>query len=124
MLLKCAADIPNAANNTGLLIALKRFDSSKARPYLHYVFQNHDEARSRVLAAWGLGRLGDSKAIQYLVKMLHDPDICTDTSFEPGQARRAAQALCDIFDWPFEWEEAAIEKTRELWNARSKKLKV
>jgi hypothetical protein len=41
----------------------------------------------RVLAAWGLGKLGDEGAIQYLAKMLDDPEVRTPMSFDPSPFR-------------------------------------
>lgn len=29
----------------------------------------------------------------------------------PGESLRAAQALCDIHQWPFEWEKSNVAKT-------------
>lgn len=72
----------------------------------------HAEPRTVTFALWGLAALGDRTAVRALVRLLDDPDVHTATSFSPGQNRRAAQALCDVFGWPFEWEEAAVEATR------------
>ena len=33
------------------------------------------------------------------------------TFSEPGQSLRAAQALCDIYEWPFEWNKSYVAKT-------------
>ena len=58
--------------------------------------------------------MGDQAAIQYLVKMLDDPVRTGKTFHDPGEGIRAAQALCDIFDWPFEWGRAAVAPTKAL----------
>jgi hypothetical protein len=42
----------------------------------------------------------------------HDPDECGDTFFNPGESIRAAQAVCDIRGWEFEWHALTVEKTK------------
>jgi len=80
-------------------------------PYLNEWFQTDESKSTRVVAAWGLGKLGDEKAIAYLIHMLDDPDRRGPTFSEPGQSLRAAQALCDIYEWPFEWNKSYVAKT-------------
>ncbi len=63
----------------------------------------HPEPRTRTFALWGLASLKFEVALGALVHLLDDPDIRTSTTFEPGESRRAAQALADIHGWPFEW---------------------
>lgn len=94
-----------------LLQSLSKFKSDKTTPFLRRVFEAGADDRHRVYAAWGLGRQGDRRAVEYLVSMLGDPDREGPTFFDPGESRRAAQALCDIFDWPFEWDESYVAKT-------------
>ena len=72
----------------------------------------HPEPRTRVFALWGLAAIGFETPLAPLVALLDDPDIRTATSSTPGQARRAAQALCDLHHWPFEWNPEAVEATR------------
>ncbi|MEO1328544.1 MAG: hypothetical protein AAFW46_02685 [Pseudomonadota bacterium] len=62
----------------------------------------HPEPRYRTYALWGLAGVGYETAVGGLVALLEDPDMRSAQSFAPGQARRAAQALADLFDWPFE----------------------
>ena len=69
-----------------------------------------------MIAAWGLGKLGDDAAIRYLAEMLDDPDVRTPTLFLPGESFRAAQALCDIHGLPFRWDRSWVAKTRNRWN--------
>jgi len=98
--------------NWRLAAALMRYATEDCRPYLRRWFEDAAQEKStRVFAAWGLGKLGDQNALDYLVAMLHDPDIYTPNSFEPGESIRAAQATCDIHGWPFEWNKAYVGKT-------------
>ena len=95
-----------------LAFAFSRFAIEDCRPYLQRWFDDAAEEKStRVFAAWGLGKLGDQTAIEFLIAMLHDPDIQTANSFEPGASIRAAQAVCDINGWPFEWNKRYVAKT-------------
>jgi hypothetical protein len=60
------------------------------------------------VAAWGLGKLGDRNAYEYLTEMLDDPQVKTENTFEPGESIRAAQAIADINGWDFEWHKNAV----------------
>lgn len=92
--------------------ALKGYATEECRPYLKKWFENRGTDKStRVIAAWGLGKLGDNKAVAYLIRMLEDPDRRGENFFEPGESLRAAQALCDIHKWPFEWHKSYVAKT-------------
>jgi hypothetical protein len=98
-----------------LAVALGSYATEECRPFLRQWFEDERHEKStRIFAAWGLGKLGDAKAVDYLIAMLHDPDRHTATSFEPGQSIRAAQAVCDIHGWPFEWNKAHVAKTIAL----------
>lgn len=101
-----------------LLWDLINHSHARFKPVFARFFASKDDKEIRVLAAWGLGKLGDAGAAAYLAEMLDDPDERTPTSFTPGESRRAAQALCDIFGWPFEWEPAAVDRTRRRWQRR------
>lgn len=91
--------------------ALKDYATEDCRPYLTKWFKTEESKSTRVIAAWGLGKLGDKSAIAYLSRMLDDPDLRGPTFSRPGQSIRAAQALCDIFGWPFEWHKSYVAKT-------------
>ena len=93
--------------------ALKDYATEDCRPYLNEWFKTDKPKSTRVMAAWGLGKLGDKEAIAYLIHMLDDPDRRGPTLYEPGESLRAAQALCDIYEWPFEWNKSYIAKTVE-----------
>ena len=100
-----------------LLDALRKLGD----PIAALVFEpnlSHPEARTRVFALWGLAALGHATPIAGLVALLDDPEVRTPTSYEPGEARRAAQALCDVLGWPFEWTPEAVEATRARVRAR------
>jgi HEAT repeats/PBS lyase HEAT-like repeat len=75
-------------------------------------------AENRVVAAWGLGKLGEPEAIQYLGQLLEGPGPGVDPDVALGQSLRAAQALCDLFGWPFQWHRDWVQKTRTLWRSR------
>jgi len=98
-----------------LLPALTAYADPRCRPALERFFRKDQPKPVRVFAAWGLGKIGDRAAIRYLADMLDDPDIHTPTSFEPGESFRAAQALCDIHGWPFEWDRSWVAKTKRRW---------
>ena len=94
-----------------LAFALTDYATEQCRPYLTEWFKNADSVSTRVIAAWGLGKLGDKTAIAYLIRMLDDPDESGPTFSRPGESIRAAQALCDIYQWPFEWNKSYVAKT-------------
>lgn len=73
---------------------------------------------NRIVAAWGLGKLGDPEAIQYLGQVLEGTLCGVEPEVALGQSLRAAQALCDLFGWPFRWHRDWVEKTRTLWRSR------
>jgi len=47
--------------------------------------------------------------------MLFDPNKKTSTSYTPGQSLHAAQAVCDIKGWQFEWNRSFVEAHRNEW---------
>ncbi len=103
-----------------ILWALKEFATESCRPFLAATFHSPaSEKDERVIAAWGLGKLGEQAAISYLTEMLDDPEIKSELGYYPGESLRAAQALCDIYTWPFEWHKGCVETTRERWRNRS-----
>jgi len=114
-LLSVANDPPSDLRNT-LLWALKDFAKESCRPFLAEAFENAgSDKEDRVVAAWGLAKLGDRAAAEYLAEMLEDPDVYHERGFEPGVSIRAAQALCSVYDWPFKWHKDSVEKTRKMW---------
>jgi HEAT repeat protein len=85
---------------------------------LKAIDQASSRKSTRILAAWGLGRLGDQHAVAYLIQMLHDPwRKGPDYSF-PGESLKAAQALCDLFGWKFEWNTSYVPTVIEWVNER------
>lgn len=92
--------------------ALKDYATEECRPHLKRWFEDSgQDKQSRVIAAWGLGKLGDKQAVTYLIGMLDDPDRRGENFLAPGESIRAAQALCDIYEWPFEWNKSYVAKT-------------
>src|SRR5262249_17261290 len=97
------------------LWTFKDFPHPLCRPALERFFQADRPKEVRVLAAWGLGKLGHEEAVRYLAAMLDDPEVRTPTSFDPGESLRAAQALCDIRGWPFLWDRDGVARTKRRW---------
>src|SRR5262245_43714006 len=95
-----------------LACTLSNYATEDCRPYLQKWFEDETLGKStRLISAWGMGKLGDRRAIEYLIQMLDDPDQQGPNFFEPGESIRAAQALCDIHNWPFEWNKSYVAKT-------------
>jgi HEAT repeat protein len=92
--------------------ALKDYATEECRPYLNEWFKTNEGKSTRVISAWGLGKLGQEDAIAYLIRMLDDPDVRGANFSEPGVSIRAAQALCDIYQWPFEWNKSYVAITK------------
>ena len=93
--------------------ALKDFATEDCRPYLRKWLDDAGQPKNeRVVAAWGLGKLGDDRAIAYLIEMLREPVRRGEGFFEPVETLRATQALCDILGWPFEWNTAYMAEAR------------
>ena len=86
--------------------ALARYATEDVRPYLARWFQDEQQPHEvRVQAAWGLGKLGEERAVDYLGDCL--------LSGEGADRFRCAQALCDINGWPFEWHLSNVERMAE-----------
>lgn len=111
-LLRLAEDHPRELK-WPLIWALKNYSTPECQPALQRVFGDASDKEARVVAAWGLARLGDQAAYAFLKEMLYDPDQRGPNYFTPGVSLRAAQALCDVNGWPFEWNTAWVEKTRQ-----------
>jgi HEAT repeat protein len=95
-----------------LAYMLTNYATEDCRPYLQKWFEDETLDKStRVISAWGMGKLGDRRAIEYLIQMLDDPDRQGPNFFEPGESIRAAKALCDIHNWPFNWHKSYVAKT-------------
>lgn len=98
-----------------LATALQSYATEECRPPLKKWFNDASLDKStRIFAARGLGKLGDQAAMDYLIGMLDDPDERGENYSRPGESIRAAQALCDIRGWPFEWHKSSVAKTKEL----------
>lgn len=86
--------------------ALARYASDDVRPFLERWFDDeHMSHDLRLQAAWGLGRLGDERAVAFLEEGL--------VSRTGTDRFRCAQAICELRGWPFEWHLARVEQTAE-----------
>lgn len=122
-LLKQAVNLPVIRtllerNEPGLEWVLKDYLLAEAKPYLKNRFVNAASDAEKVVAAWALAKLEDPDALKYLASMLWDPHYTTPTSSVPGQSLRAAQAIADIFELPFEWNRDYVPVIREWWRRR------
>lgn len=92
-----------------VLCASHKFVRPEFRDYLADVFDNIATKTShKIMSAWGLAKLGERRAYEYLVSMLDDPEIITANSYDPGHSIRAAQAIADINGWEFEWDRDSV----------------
>lgn len=97
-----------------LEVALQEYATEDCRPYLATWFADANSTPSdRVICAWGLAKLGDTQAYDYLIKMLGDPDVQIPHSYSSLESLRAAQAICDVKGWPFEWHMDSVARTKE-----------
>jgi hypothetical protein len=101
---------------------LKDYGREEGRPYLQAAFRGAEDKAHKVIAAWGLAKLGDLAAIEYLGKMLYDPVVKTPTYHLPGESLRAAQAMADVFDLPFEWNAQYVPPIQEWWEANKERV--
>jgi hypothetical protein len=110
------AENPPVELASSLAFAFTKYSSESSRPFLQRRFEDESaDSSHRVIAAWGLAKLGEKKALRYLVEMLFDPSNKTPTSYTPGQSLRAAQAVCDIKGWQFDWNKNFVEAHRDEW---------
>ncbi len=97
-----------------LVWAFKNFAKQEGKQFLEKIFSDkQSETSDKVVAAWGLVKIGDKSYYDYLLKMLDDPDVETTTSYSPGQSMRAAQAICDINKWDFVWNKDFVAVVKE-----------
>lgn len=99
--------------------ALASYATEECRYHLNKLFGDVTKEKStRIFAAWGLAKLGDQNALNYLIAMLDDPDDKGPNYSYPGQSLRAAQALCDVFNWPFDSRKPYVAKVKEMVELR------
>ena len=110
-LLKLADSFDNNPIPFALIQALSRYESPLAAPHLLRVFNSDREGRDRIAAAWGLARQNQQEAISYLVHKLDELDEDGPTL----EARRAAQALSDVFGWRLECIPEAPRQAKQRW---------
>lgn len=83
-----------------LIDALREYGQEACRPRLTELFDDPATRRSdRLLAAWGLAKLGDVRALAFLEEMV----------FITAESFRAAQALCDVNGWSFRWDAGVVK---------------
>lgn len=99
-----------------ILCAARNYARIEFKEYLLSVFETDDKKSDTVMAAWGLAKVGSSKAYDYLISMLDDPERVikteTTTTFDPGESIRAAQAISEINGWEFEWGATSVESVK------------
>ncbi len=104
-----------------ILCAARNYARIEFKDYLVAVFETDDKKSNKIIAAWGLAKLGSAKGYDYLISMLDDPErvITTDTTttYDPGEAIRAAQAISDINGWEFEWNTSSVDMVRKRLTA-------
>lgn len=99
-----------------LLATLADYGRREGVPLLEASFVHPQiEKSAKIFAAWGLAKLQHLTAIRYLGEMLYDPDITHTNGYTPGVSIRAAQALCDVKGWPFQWDKNFLEANRSRW---------
>jgi len=65
--------------------AMKDYATEYCRVHLKRWFEDSgQDKQARVIAAWGLGKLGDKQAVTYLIRMLDDPDRRGENFFAQG----------------------------------------
>lgn len=72
---------------------------------------------TKLMAAWGLARLGELDGIRFLGELLYDPPIRLKNVSDPGESLRAAQALADVFGLPFQWTTDSVNEFQKWWEA-------
>lgn len=86
--------------------ALADYATDEVRPVLdRWLVDEHLPYDVRLQAAWGLGRLGEERAVAFLEEGLV-VRVGTDRF-------RCAQAICELRGWPFEWDSDFVEATAE-----------
>ena len=95
-----------------ILCAAKNYARVEFEDYLLSVFQSDCKKTDKIMAAWGLAKLGSAEAYNYLISMLDDPEnvikSATTTTYDPGESIRAAQAISDVNGWEFEWGASSV----------------
>ena len=92
--------------------------------YLIHVFKSSETKKpNRIMAAWGLAKLKNKQAYDYLISLLDDPERTSKkdgvTTYDPGQSLRAAQAISDINGWDFEWDKHSVDIVKERLQSSS-----
>ncbi len=102
-----------------LLVAAKNYDHEVFEPFAKKIFASSTSKKShKIMAAWTLAKSGNTLAYKYLIEMLDDPEVTTEsegiTTYDPGESLRAAQAIAEIYGWDFEWgvSQVALVKRR------------
>ena len=101
-----------------ILCAAHNYARVEFKDYLLSVFRGDDKKSHRIMAAWGLAKLRSAEAYAYLITMLDDSQTviktADTTTYDPGESIRAAQAICDVNGWEFEWGKDSVEAVKRL----------
>lgn len=114
-LIRYSKSLGNQLCGMVLLQALVKFRSENARSMFRDAFYLGNVDDYRIYAAWGLGQLGDARALGFLRDWLDDK--IEDGTCPSYEAMRAAQALSAIFDWSLEWGADDIPRAKDLATA-------
>lgn len=117
-LLAVAADPGTLSEYSGvpdhLLWAMKDYARPEFRAHLQRAFDKPTDHEDPTIAAWGLLKLGPHpQAHAHLVSLLGDEHRETRTGYYTGTGLRAAQALADVYGWPFKWGQGGVRAVRK-----------
>ena len=115
VLIRYANSLGDRLCDMNLVQSLVKCRSEDARGLLLPAFYLGNDDQYRIFAAWGLGQLGDTRALGYLADWLNDK--IEGGVWSSPAAMRAAQALSAIFDWSLDWGDEAPSKAEALMSA-------
>lgn len=81
-----------------------------------------DARHEKLIAAWGLAKLGDRAALAHVGEHLFDSRDASLPGSETIIQLRAAQALADLFGLPFRWHTDDLPVARAWWEANRDRL--
>lgn len=105
-----------------LVYAMTSYATEECRKPLWAAFHRTRNKGNKVVAAWGLAKLRERQAIEYLGKMLYDLEKQSPVSFDPGESWRAAQAIADLFGLPYKQDKSCVEEIRSWWEVNKGRI--